>query len=246
MVLLPVVAVSQDDFSHRPDLDPQDARSGFEFLQPETQALQLDEFANPGWLWVEAGRRQFESGCVSCHTEGASELRGAAARYPQVDAATGTLMNLERRVQSCQVDRGGADPLPDRSLLELSAYLTSLSAGQQKDVDISGEAAPFFARGRAYFFRRKGQLNLACNQCHDDHYGGLLRGDRLSQGHPNAFPAYRLEWQEMGSLHRRFQDCDVGVRAQPHPLGSDAYVELELYLAWRARTLQIEAPGVRR
>ena len=32
----------------------------------------------------------------------------------------------------------------------------------------------------------------------------MLRGDRISQGHPNAWPAYRLEWQTFGSLHPSF------------------------------------------
>ena len=65
-------------------------------------------------------------------------------------------------------------------------------------------------------------------------------------GHGNAFPAYRLEWQTLGSLHRRLNDCDEGVRAEPMPLGSETYKAVELYLAKRAEGLPIETPGVRR
>ena len=74
----------------------------------------------------------------------------------------------------------------------------------------------------------------------------MLRGDRLSQGHPTAFPGYRLEWQTFGSLHRRIRDCDARVRAEPYALGSEICIALELYLAWRAGELPIESPGVRR
>ena len=89
-------------------------------------------------------------------------------------------------------------------------------------------------------------MNLACDQCHDRNWGKQLRGDTISQGHPTAFPGYRMEWQRAGSLHRRFRDCDIGVRAEPLPLGSEGYKALELYLAWRAGDLPIEVPGVRR
>ena len=35
------------------------------------------------------------------------------------------------------------------------------------------------------------------------------------------------------------------VRAVPYADGADEYVELELYLAWRARGLPVETPAVR-
>ena len=236
-------------FADRPDLPREVLRSGTSFLTPETQALQADDFANPGYLWVERGKQLFEIGdnaCAGCHTS--KNLSGVAARYPQYDTDTRSLLNLEARINACRERYQLASPLAHESdeLLSLSAYVASLSRSQPSDVSIDGQAAPFFERGRAYFFQRRGQLNLACNQCHDDNWGKMLRGDRISQGHPNAWPAYRLEWQTFGSLHRRIRDCDAGVRAEPHQSGSDIYTSLELYLAWRARGLLLEAPGVRR
>ena len=74
----------------------------------------------------------------------------------------------------------------------------------------------------------------------------MLRGDLISQGQPNGFPAYRLEWQGLGSLHRRLQVCESGVRAKTQELGSDAYLALELYLVWRSQRLPLESPAVRR
>ena len=50
----------------------------------------------------------------------------------------------------------------------------------------------------------------------------------------------------MGSLHRRFRSCLSGVRAELLPQGSPEFLDLELYLAWRAGTLPVETPGVRR
>ncbi len=223
--------------------------SGYEFLTPETQALQDDDFANPGMLWVEEGGSLFAQQCADCHTQGSNgNLEGVAARYPAFDQDAQTLLNIEGRINRCREIHLQAEPLAyeSKALLALSAYVANLSKGHAIDVDIDGAAQRYFTEGRDYFFRRKGQFNLACSQCHDDHWGRMLRGDRISQGHPNAFPGYRLEWQAMGSLHRRFQDCDAGIRAQPLALGSRRYRSLELYLAWRARGLIIEVPGVRR
>jgi len=87
---------------------------------------------------------------------------------------------------------------------------------------------------------------LSCKQCHEDHWNRQLRGAPISQGYGNAYPAYRLEWQTIGSLQHRLRNCNIAVRAEPHPYGAQEYVDLELFLAWRARGLRVETPGVRR
>ncbi len=250
--LLAVAAGATGDtrsFADRPDLPAAAVQSGSAFLTRESRALQSDDFANPGYLWVERGRELFNSGqqpCGSCHRDEA--LVGAAAHYPQYDPAAGKLLNLEGRINRCREQHQQAAPLAYEAddLLALTAYVASRSQGLPIKVAIDGEAAAWFQRGRAYYFQRRGQLNLACNQCHDDHWGDKLRGDTISQGQPNAWPAYRLEWQTFGSLHRRIRDCDAGVRAEPHASGSDIFTSLELYLAWRARGLTLESPGIRR
>jgi sulfur-oxidizing protein SoxA len=114
------------------------------------------------------------------------------------------------------------------------------------DVDIDGPARPFFEAGRDYFYTRRGQMNLACHHCHELNAGRFLRGDRLSQGQPTGYPIYRLDWQTVGSLHRRLRFCNTGVRAEPFAFGDARYINLELFLAWRARGLPSEAPAVRR
>jgi len=55
---------------------------------------------------------------------------------------------------------------------------------------------------------------------------------------------YRLEWQSLGSL-RRLRNCLVGTRAQPYPNDAPQIVDLELYLACRARGLVMETPAAR-
>lgn len=225
--------------------------SGYHFLTPQTRALQDDAFANPGYLWVAAGAEAYEKkqgagSCMSCHGE--SGMVGVATRYPRFDEGAQTLLNLEGRINVCRTEHQKLPALvyESQELLALSSYVAEQSRGMMTQVSISGRSAPWFRAGQDYFAQRRGQLNLACRQCHDQSWGKMLRGDRLSQGQPNAFPAYRLEWQTLGSLHRRLQNCETGVRAEPQVLGSQAYLGLELYLVWRSQGLALESPGVRR
>jgi len=229
--------------------------SGSAFQSEEIRALQIDEFANPGLLWIDRGRALWaEAGpggspaCASCHGADGADLVGAATRYPRFDASTGTLLALDQRINRCRETRQKQPPLPYESdaLLGLTAFVANLSHGLPMAVVIDGPARPFFEAGRDYYYARRGQLNLACSHCHEANWGRMLRGDRLSQGHGNGYPIYRLEWQSMGSLHRRLRACNLGVRANALPYGSPEYVNLELFLAWRAAGLPIETPAVRR
>lgn len=246
--LVPQAGAGQtDEFQ---DLSRDVLVSGLTFMTEATRALQADDFANPALLWLDRGRTLFDASdgvpsCRQCHGE---DLAGAYTRYPRYAAEAEMLVSASDRINRCRAEQQGLAPLPadDEDLLAVTMYVASLSQGMPYAVTITGAAEPYFERGRAYFFQRRGQLNLACYQCHDQNWGKKLRGDTISQGHPTAFPGYRMEWQSAGSLHRRIQDCDAGVRAQPHPQGADEYKALELYLAWRAGNLPIEVPGVRR
>jgi L-cysteine S-thiosulfotransferase len=113
------------------------------------------------------------------------------------------------------------------------------------EVAADGRVQPFLEAGRATFYRRQGQLNLACTQCHDGLWGKKLTGNTIPQAHPTGYPLYRLEWQEVGSLQRRLRNCMIGMRAEPYPYGAQEFVSLELYLMWRARGMKLETPAVR-
>ena len=234
-----------------PEINAEDVVSGYTFLTAETQALQDDDFANPGFLWVDRGERLFESAqgvsqsCSSCHSD---RLVGAAATFPKIDPASGALINLEGRINMCRKEHQQADQLPYTSdeLLSLTSYTAHQSRGMPINVDTTEQAAKHLSAGEDYFFTRRGQFNLSCAQCHNQSWGQKLRGDTISQGHGNGFPAYRFEWQSMGSLHQRLRDCDTGIRAEPLSYGDQTYIDVELYLAARAAGLKLESPAVRR
>jgi sulfur-oxidizing protein SoxA len=220
-----------------------------EYLSPAMRAQQEDPSRHPGWLWVEEGEalwRQGEKSCASCHGDIAS-MAGVAARYPAV-AADGALLNLEARIERCRTQHQREAPFGYESdaLLGLTAAVALRSRGMPVNVATDGAASPWLERGRALYEERQGQLNLACTQCHDQNAGRRLRGDVISHGLGTGWPAYRLDWNAMGSLHRRLRACQLGVRATLLPLGSPEYLALELFLADRARGLPVEAPGLRR
>ena len=231
------------------------AKSGIEFASAEIRSLQADDFANPGMLWVERGERMWREpggkegkSCASCHGDAKASMRGVATRYPQFEEATGQMINLQGRIKQCRELRQQGPALDNESegLLALSAYVALQSRGMPLEADTDGQAQAHFEAGRALYYRRTGQLNLSCAQCHEDNWGKRLGGETLSQGQANAYPIYRLEWQSMGSLERRFRSCLSGVRAEMLPYGAPEYLDLEFYLAWRGRGLLLETPGVRR
>lgn len=228
--------------------------SGASFLSGNLKAQQGDEDANPGMLWVSEGaelwkRRDGAAGksCASCHDDAGKSMKGVAARHPAVESESGELLNLEARINRCRTanQKARAWDYESDELLAMTAFVARQSLGMPMNVSVDGPAAPHYEKGRAFFHRRQGQLNLSCAQCHDDNAGRTLRGDTISYGLSNGYPAYRLEWQSLGSLHRRLRSCSFGVRAIRFDYGSPEYLDLELYLAKRAEGVEMETPAIR-
>jgi len=229
-------------------------RSGYEFMGRETRAMQDDDTANPAMLSVLDGETLWQrkdgsaaKSCADCHGDARTSMKGVAARYPAFDAARRRPVDLEERVNICRAEKQQATPLAfeSKELLALAAYVGRQSRGMPIDIADDARMRPFLQAGRDMFTERQGQLNLSCAQCHDDNWGQKLAGAPIPQGHPTGYPLYRLEWQTLGSLQRRLRNCLFGMRAVSYPYGAPEYVNLELYLMWRARGMPIETPAVR-
>jgi sulfur-oxidizing protein SoxA len=227
--------------------------SGYWDASKPIRAMQDDDTANPGFLWVQQGETiwqdaQVPSGqsCRGCHGDAAS-MRGVSARYPAFDAKLGRPLTLAQRIEQCRTERQRAPASAPESdeLLAITAFVGTQSRGLPVAVDTGGPAASFAAHGQALFTARMGQLNLSCAECHDGLAGQHLAGALIPQGQPNGYPLYRLEWQSLGSLYRRLRNCLTGVRAEPFPPDSPDLADLEFYLASRANGLPVETPAVR-
>lgn len=233
---------------------PSPPRPGPDFQGEDVRALQNDDFANPGMLWVSRGGELWRAPgangkrCADCHGEDAASMKGVAARHPRHDPTLGRLTDLTGRIDACRQRHQGEPAFARESAesLALETFVAHQSRGLPVAVSTEGPARAAWAKGRALYYTRIGQLNLACSHCHDANWGRTLLAEPISQGHPTGWPAYRLEWQSVGSLQRRVRACFFGVRAEQPAYGSEDLIALELYLADRARGLAVEAPGVRR
>lgn len=232
-----------------------DKKSGYFYASPETRAMQDDDFENPSFLWLERGAELWTKvdgkvgkSCADCHGDAEESMKGVATRYPVYEPAWNKMKNLEQQIQVCRTFRMEADNWPYESdeLLSMTTYVANQSKGMPINVSIDGPAHEFWEKGKKFYETRRGQLNMACTHCHVDHEGTLIRAELLSQGQGNGFPLYRLKWQGLGSLHRRFRGCNDNIRAEPFPYGSDTYINLELYVMWRGNGLPVETPAVRK
>jgi len=229
-------------------------KSGYDYLMAETREMQDDDFANPGMSAVDKGRKAFhtpginDKTCASCHGENGSKLDPKhIASYPVYNAEEQRPFTLQEQINFCVMERLDNVPFVYDcvELVELEAYVRNLAKGEAVNVDISGPLKPFYEAGKQLYHTRFGQMNMACNVCHDQFAGQHLRGQVLSQGQSNGFPEYRLGSGKMTGLHGRFQECFQSFRAKPFDRGSAEYINLELYLHARGNGLPIETPAVR-
>ncbi len=225
--------------------------SGWVFRASETQSLQMDDFDNPGMIFVDKAIDLFAEvdgaegkSCSSCH-EDVSEFAGLRAQMPRV--VDGKLQAMEEIINNERVNKMGADPWGWNSseMTAMTALIGLQSRGMPVDVTIDGDAASFWDRGKELYYTRVGQLDMSCANCHEDNYDTMIRADHLSQGQINGFPAYRLKNAKLNSTHGRFSGCMKNIRAKPYKSGSEEFKALELYLASRGQGLSIESPSVR-
>ena len=235
-----------------PDSVKQKPQSSYELMSAENKAMQDDSSLNPAMFWVGDGEVLWSKpsdknnqSCATCHGDAKKSMRGLATVFPKM--IKGKLQTIEGQINQCRVSAQSLPALAyeSKELLSLTAFIAFQSKGMPIAVKESPANKLALEQGRQSFNKRIGQLNLSCAQCHEDRAGLKLGGSLIPQGHPNAYPIYRLEWQGLGSLQRRLRNCMSGVRAQQFEYGSPEMAQLELFLMWRARGMPLESPGVR-
>ena len=220
-----------------------DVRSGSTFTSTIIQAQQKDDDRNPGMLWVDQGREIFARDCVGCH----AEPKGLATHLPRLKA-DGSVITLEAEINRCQVERvkAVAYPIESQPLLALATYVAFSSRGLAQQLPANVTQSHAWQRAHNEFTRIQGKLDFNCRACHDQLYGKRVRNLNISQGYGVGYPGYRVEWQTLGSLNRRLRACFFGMETTVPAASDPILADLELYLAWRAQGLPIEAPAVRR
>lgn len=228
--------------------------SGYEFLSNQAKEMQNDDFQNPGFLLIEEGLDSYntmgenEQLCSECHGEaGNNFLPQSIAQFPKFHEALQKPVTLRDQIQFCWATRLENLPLlyDDRQLLALETMIRNKANGEAVNVDISGKMKPYYEAGKKFYFTRFGQMDMNCSLCHDTYTAKMLRGQKLSQGHTNGFPLFRLEAQKMVNLPQRLRECFRSLRAQTYEQDSDEFRNLEIYLNARGNGLKIETPAIR-
>ena len=227
--------------------------SGWRFRSDQTQEMQMDDFDNPGMIWVETAAELWGTpegtegkSCMDCH--GApEEMAGVKAVYPKWNEGAGEVYTLQMQMNECRTERMGAEAwkTDKGDSIPMEALLASVSRGMPVNVAIDGPGQSTWEWGRELYYTRTGQLDLSCASCHEDNYGNMIRADHLSQGQINGFPTYRLKNTKLNGVHSRFKGCVRDTRAETYSPGSPEFVALEMYVASRGNGLSVEGPSVR-
>ena len=163
----------------------------------------------------------------------------------------GTIITLEGSINACRAVNG-EKPLgwQKGAIADISAYMHYTTRGQVTNVIVPSDPAAIAAyeQGKNHFYAKRGQLNMACADCHVYSSGNKIRADLLSPalGHTTGFPVYRSKWGGLGTLHRRYGGCNKQVRAKPYKPQSNEYKTLEYFHTYMSNGLEINGPSSRK
>jgi sulfur-oxidizing protein SoxA len=217
----------------------------------------LDDLQNPGMWAVERAQELWKTNgpagaaCASCHANPEASLKTWAAAMPKWEPRLNKVVSVEEFVfRHAKATTGHNWLMQNPDNIAMSVYLHFLANGQEIKVDTTSPGAKEAAeRGKALTQRKLGQLNFSCLDCHDPQRGGLkwIRGQWLGEqrGQYDHFPTWRTSLNAIWDIRKRFQWCQVNIRADELPPDAPEYGELELYLASVNQGLKLSVPGIR-
>jgi L-cysteine S-thiosulfotransferase len=241
---------------HFPHLKLSDYANGVYAIDPVAkQSWQAIEEFPPYEPAIDYGKKLFEApfengghyaDCLP------NKGMGIAGDYPKWDDNQREVITLAKAINDCRL-RYQEDPLAyhQRDIISLQAYLAFTSRGKAIKIQIpqnNARALAAYELGKAFYYKRQGQLNFACATCHVQNVGKKLRAELLSAslGHTSSWPTYRLKWGEIGSLHRRFAECLTNIKAESYPEQSETFRNLEYFLGFMSNGIPISAPSSRK
>lgn len=254
-----------------PEQDLKDFRAYFKKRFPQ---VQLNEYGNgvyaidaesraqweaiedfpPYEINIENGKKLFETPFkngktyASCFPNGGIGIR---QNYPMFDTAKGEVVTLESAINACR-EANGEKPYGWKkgNIADVSAYMAYTSRGNKMNVVIPNDprALEAYEQGKQHFYAKRGQLNMACADCHFYNAGNYVRADLLSPalGHVTHFPVYRSKWGDLGTLHRRYGGCNEQVRAKSFSAQSAEYKALEYFESYMSNGIEVNGPGSRK
>jgi sulfur-oxidizing protein SoxA len=219
----------------------------------------LDPTNNPAVLLAEDAEAQWRAkgpagkACADCHAGGpATAMKGVATRYPRFLAKYRRVMSIEDFLTVHGPETTGA-PFASESAsnLNMTLLVKMASNGLPIAVDTDGrEARAALGRGRASFYRRVGERNHSCADCHtpekgaNKFLGGRYLGD-VTAGLTRHFPTWRTSQTQVWDMRKRMQWCMTPLGMNMLPADAIEYAELELFLTSFDKGKPLSVPGIR-
>jgi len=214
-----------------------------------------DPFVNPAAERIDVGAALFKKpgpngqACIACHADPKAAFKRWAVEMPKWESRLKKVLGAEEFIARHAKATTGADVLMEtQPNIDLSIYLHNLANGQAIKVDLSSpDAQAAYERGVVLSKTKVGQFNFACTDCHELGANKWIRGQWLGdpKGQYDHFPLWRTSRNENWDIRKRFQWCNVQVRANELPPDAVEYGELELYLRKANEGLVLSAPNIR-
>jgi len=232
------------------------------------------EDSNPAELFEMKGEEQWKekrgpknvSLAESCDLgKGVGQVEGAYVIHPRYYADADAVMDLERRVVWCMVEKQGFSfaeiakkPFADSNftpdITNLVTYIATHSKNMKLAVPLDDpKVRDAFETGKAMAAYRAGPYDFSCNTCHSGD-GKRIRMQQL----PNisvpqgaikgvqGWPGYRMTGGVMLTHQWRMNDCFRQQRFPPPKYASDAVADLLTYMIGTANGLEYKGPGIKR
>ena len=224
---------------------------------PKDSRDNLDPTENPAMFGLDRGREAFKragangKSCASCHAAPETAFKTWAARMPRYEPRLNKILGVEEFItRHARATTGGEVLMQSDDNIGLSIYLHNIANGTPIDPDMSSAGAKQAAmRGQELMRRKVGQLNMACIDCHtkERHAFKWARGQYLVEfkGTVAHFPTWRTSRGDTWDIRKRFQWCNVSVRANELPPDAKEYGDIEMALAALNKGAKINAPGIR-
>jgi sulfur-oxidizing protein SoxA len=251
--------------------------SGFAQVKPDAgMAIGRQMLAddNPGELWIERGKTLFHQkrGPRNASLEqcdfglGAGKLDGASARLPRYFPDTDRVQDLESRLVTCMVELQDfkRDDIVAKAISPagsngsdieaLALYITSRSNGMKMSVSLDHpKEQEMYRAGEYLFYRRAGQTDFSCVQCHGEADKRIRLQDLVhmtdkkgAQEVVASWPAYRGAHFVVRTMQWRLYDCFWQMRLPELSYASDVSIALTTYLHYQGNGAVIKVPGFKR
>lgn len=224
---------------------------------PKEDRDNLDPLENPAMQAVDDGAVVFArtgstgKSCASCHATPEVTFKTWGAQMPKYSPALNKVLGVEEFITRHGRATTGDDlAMQSDDNTALAVYLRYLANGTPIAVggDHPGEREALH-QGQQLMQTKVGQLNFTCMDCHSPDKGAnkWIRGQWLgeSRGQTDHFPTWRTSRAEIWDIRKRFQWCNVAVRANELPPDAPEYGAIELYLNSLNAGLPLSVPGIR-